>query len=132
MPNIFPIQFLSLLAYACIRICIGFILIILARRNIKNRAVLMKVFSFSFFPYGAFFVWYLSLIELILGLLFIFGFLTQIAAIFLMILCLKFIIMYRRFDHPLLPKRLSYILLFVCAISLFITGAGAPAIDLPI
>ncbi len=132
MLNIFPIQFLSMLAYAFMRVCIGIILIHLGRQNIHNRKELREIFTFRLFPYGGFFVWYLSIIEITLGLMFIAGFLTQIAALLLMVLSLKFIIMHRRLSHPLLPTRLSYVFLFICSVSLFITGSGAFAFDLPI
>ena len=132
MLNPFPILFLAPLAYSIMRVVVGIILIRLARRNIRNRHILKDTFTFSFFPYGGFFVWYLCIIELILGVMFIVGFLTQIAALLLMILSLKFIVMHKRFNHPLLPKRLSYVLLFACGVSLLITGAGALAIDLPL
>lgn len=132
MLNPFPIQFLAPLAYTLMRICVGLILVRLGRRNLHNRATLQTLFTFRLFPYGNFFVLYMSLLEIVLGLMFIFGFLTQIAALLLIVFCLKFMIMHKRFDHPLLPKRLSYLLLCICGLSLFITGAGAFAIDLPI
>lgn len=114
------------------RVVIGTLLILLARRMIRNRSVLEEVYTYSFFPYGRFFVWYVSVLQIGIGLLLIAGFLTQIAALLLMLLCLKHIVMYQHLSHPLLPKRLSYVLFFVCAFSLFVTGPGAFAIDLPI
>ncbi len=132
MLSLFPIQFLAPLAYLFMRVTVGIILLSLAKQAISNRTSLKEVFTFSFFPYGMFFVWYLSIIEIGIGIMLIVGFQTQIAALLLMFLSLKFIVMHRRFKHPHLPQRLSYVLLFICAVSLFITGAGALAFDLQI
>ena len=132
MLNIFPIQFLAPLAYALLRVCVGFILLRLGRRHLHNRDALAPIFSFSLFPYGRFFVWYLGLIEIGLGILFFIGLFTQVAALLAAVLSLKFIVMHRRFAHPLIPSRMFYTLLLAASLSLFITGAGIFAFDLPI
>lgn len=79
-----------------------------------------------------FFVWYLGLIEIALGILLLIGFLTQVVSLLTLLLSLKFILMHKRFAHPLIPSRLTFILIGTIALSLFITGAGAFAIDLQI
>lgn len=132
MLNLFPIQFLAPFAYFLLRVCVGFILIRLGVTHIRNRQVLKDIFSFGIFPYGFFFVWYLGIVEIIIGTLFLVGFLTQLAALLSMVLSLKFTVMYKRFTHPLIPSRLSYVLLFFISLSLLITGAGIFAFDLPI
>lgn len=132
MLNVFPIQFLAPLAYALLRITVGTIFITLGVRHIHGRQSLRDVFTFSYFKHGLFFVWYMSLFEILIGTLFVLGFLTQIAAILALFLSLKMLIMHTRFNHPLIPHRLVYALLFVISLSLFITGAGIFAFDLSI
>ncbi len=132
MLNLFPIQFLAPFAYFLLRVCIGFVLIRLGVIHIGNRHILKETFSLSLFPYGLFFAWYLGIVEIIIGGLFITGFLTQLAALLSIILSLKFIVMHKRFHHPLIPPRLTYILFLFISLSLFITGAGIFAFDLPI
>lgn len=132
MLNLFPIQFLSPFAYLLLRVCLGFVLVHLGIVHIRHRHELKTVFSFTFFPYGLFFAWYLGIVEIIVGGLFIAGFLTQIASLLTIFLALKFLIMHKRFAHPLIPPRLVYILLFFISLSLFVTGAGIFAFDLPI
>ena len=132
MLNVFPIQFLAPLAYSFLRVILGIVLIRLGLRHIRHREDLKNVFTFSFFPYGGFMVWYLAVIELILGVLFFVGFLTQIAALLAILLSLKFIVMHKKFHHPLIPERLTYVLILAISCTLFVTGAGALAIDLPI
>ena len=77
-------------------------------------------------------MWYMGLFEIIIGTLFTLGFLTQVAALLAIFLSVKILIMYRHFIHPLIPQRLFYILLLAISFSLFITGAGIFAFDLPI
>ncbi len=132
MLNLFPIQFLAPIAYLLLRVCIGIVLLRLGVRHIQNRHSLKETFSFSMFPYGLFMVWYMGVIEVALGILFLCGFVTQLAALLTILFSLKFIIMHSRFTHPLIPPRLVYVLIGVISFSLFITGAGIFAIDLPI
>lgn len=132
MLNLFPIQFLAPFAYFLLRVCIGFILVRFGVVHIRNRHTLKDTFSFGIFPYGLFFTWYLGIVEIIIGTLFLVGFLTQLAAILSMVLSLKLMVMHKRFVHPLIPSRLTYVLLFFISLSLLITGAGIFAFDLPI
>jgi uncharacterized membrane protein YphA (DoxX/SURF4 family) len=132
MLNLFPIQFLAPLAYLLLRVCLGVILLTLGYRHLRNRHALKEIFTFRFFPYGLFFAWYMGTWELIIGILFILGLFTQIAALCAIALSLKMSIMHKRFAHPLIPQRLVYILMLAISLSLFITGAGAFAIDLPL
>jgi uncharacterized membrane protein YphA (DoxX/SURF4 family) len=132
MLNPFPIQFLAPLAYTVLRVVVGTVLFSLGLSHLRDRDSLAPLFSFSWFPYGRFAVWYLALIELAVGLMFLFGFLTQIAALLAMFLSLKFIVMRSRWSAPSIPDRLFYILLFGASFTLFVTGAGAFAFDLPI
>ncbi len=132
MLNIFPIQFLAPLAYTILRVCIGLIFLYLGRSHIKNRSILKDVFTLPIFPFGLFFTWYIALAEIIIGVLFILGLFTQVAALLAILYALKLIVLYKRFSHPLVPTRPVLLLLFAASLSLFITGAGAFAFDLPI
>lgn len=132
MLNIFPIQFLAPLAYALLRICVGIIFIYLGRSHIKGRYELKNVFTLPILPFGLFFTWYIGIAEIIIGVLFILGLFTQIAALLAVLFTLKLLIMHKRFSHQLIPKRIFLALLCVASLSLFITGAGIFAFDLPI
>lgn len=132
MLNIFPIQFLAPLAYALLRVCIGIIFICLGRSHLKARNELKNVFTLPLLPFGSFFVWYISIAEIIIGILFILGLFTQVAALLAILYTLKLIILRKRFAHPTIPKGAFLALLFFSSLSLFITGAGAFAFDLPI
>ncbi len=129
---LFPIQFLAPLAYTALRVCIAIIFIHLSVTHVKNRQSLAEVFTTPLFPFPSFIVWYLVSIELTIGILMFLGLFTQIAALLSMLLSLKCIVMHARFTHPLIPSRLFFTLLFFASLLLFITGAGAVAIDLPI
>lgn len=132
MLNLFPIQFLAPFAYLLLRVCLGLVLLRLGVTHIHHRHELKAMFTFTFFPYGLFFTWYLGVVELVIGILFLAGFLTQLVALLSALLALKFIVMHRRFTHPLIPSRLTYLFMLCISLSLLITGAGIFAFDLPI
>lgn len=130
MLNLFPIQFLAMLAYAVLRIFVGMTLIHLGLSHAKHRATLRD--AFATLPLGGAGAVMLPIAETIIGLMFFFGFLTQLAALVGIALSLKFLILYRHLAHPLIPSRSFYFLLLGASLSLLVTGAGAFAIDLPI
>jgi uncharacterized membrane protein YphA (DoxX/SURF4 family) len=132
MLNLFAIQFMAPLAYLMLRMCLGIILIRFGCLHIQHRHSLKEVFSLRLFPFGSFFVWYLGIVEIVLGSMLMLGLFTQLAALLTMLLSLKFIIMHKRFSHQLIPSRIVFVLMGIISVSLFITGAGAFAIDLPI
>jgi len=120
MLNPFPIQFLAPLAYLILRLTISLILISLARRQLKAyntksdpRLVLLIV------------------IEVSTASLLILGAFTQIAALVTILIGLG--LTKKRLAEAFgITDRLLPGLLIGAAITLFITGAGALAFDLPI
>jgi len=132
MLNPFPIQFLSLLAYLILRALTGLVLLTLAYRHFKVRKRLRALLVLPFFPFGVVTTTVLILAELAIGTLFILGAYTQFAALLAMIMSFKMIILKSRFADSSIPSRLFYVLLLAISCSLFITGAGALAFDLPI
>lgn len=132
MLNPFPIQFLALFAYLLLRFFVGSALIYLGLSHFKNRFELQQVLVLSWFPYGRFTTWVFALGEMLIGILFVLGLYTQYAALAAIAMCLKMLILRNLFNHPSIPSRLFYLLLLSCALSLFITGAGVFAFDLPI
>jgi len=132
MLTIFPIQFLAPLAYALLRICIGFIFLRLGKSHIHNREELKHIFTLPYFSHGLFFVWYVGSMEILIGTLFILGLFTQIAALLGMVYSLKLLFFRNRFVHPLIPHGAYLILILFVSLSLCITGPGIFAIDLPI
>lgn len=132
MLNLFPIQWLALIAYFILRVFVGFILIFLARRQMLSFSELVSTTRLPIIPNQKIGIVMLIGTELLLGVLFVTGTLTQAAAIGLFIFCIKMLIFRHHFSHPSIPQPLTYILLLGCALSLFITGAGAFAFDLPI
>lgn len=122
MMNPFPIMFLSLLAHAVLRVVAGSILIVL---GIRRQQTLHE------HPQAPWILLALvSLTEIVVGAMLIAGFMTQIAALVLLGYGLLTIALHRRVrDYvPTLP---TYVLLVGIALSLFITGAGAFAFDVP-
>lgn len=116
MLNPFPIQFLAPLAYLILRIVLAIICIRLGTRMMKNPEAsgARKTLGFLFSGTGA--------------LLFI-GLYTQIAALIVMALTSLGIL--RNKTVPEYP-RTTLVLMGAVALSLFITGAGPFAFDLPI
>ena len=129
MLNLFPIQFLAPLAYFILRIGVGIIFLYLGKSHIKNNEIASSLDRSDSGNNSK--VWFVGIFEIIIGLFFLFGFLTQITSLLSMLYVL-FSGRLRRKMPQLVPGRLFLILLFFASLSLFITGAGAFAFDLPI
>ncbi len=132
MLNPFPIQFLSMLAYLILRVTIASILVYLGLLHYKHRHELKDVFTLSWFPYGTFITWALALLEILTGIFIFVGAHTQYAVLLVFIMSAKMVFMRHWFDHPSIPPKIFYVLLVGASLTLFITGAGALAFDLPI
>lgn len=132
MLSLFPTMFLALLAHALLRLFVGGTLLYLGFRHIgRERRGLKATLSEHWPRFAGFFVWYLALVEIALGVLFILGMWTQAAAIVAAILSIEMMLFRRRLAHPSIPQSMYYVLLLGASLSLLITGAGVPAIDLP-
>jgi uncharacterized membrane protein YphA (DoxX/SURF4 family) len=131
MLNPFPIQFLALLAYFVLRIFVGLIFIGFGVKHARARKELVHIFNTDVFP-GTPAAVLLIACEIVIGGMFVLGFYTQIAALVTMALSLTLIIFRKYLGTALFGSRTLYALLFGCALSLFITGAGALAFDLPL
>ena len=132
MLNIFPIQYLALFAYFILRVAVSLVLIMLGLRHWHYRHELKKVFTCTWFPMSGYAAYLWPVAELAVAGFLLVGAYTQIAALLLMLMSLKLMLIRPWFPHPTIPSRLFYLLLFAIAISLFITGAGAFAFDLPL
>lgn len=132
MLNPIPIQYLALLAYFILRFGVGVILLHLGIKVFNHRAAIAASLPTQLQRISAVSVWLMILGKITIGGLLLVGFYTQYAALILMLMCLDLMITRRLIAHPALPNRIFYVLLFFAAASLFITGAGAFAIDLPV
>ncbi len=126
--NVFPIQFLSLFAYFILRVVAAFLLLYLGRQHFLNR----NEFTNPQFYISKKIVVLLASIEIILGGMLLVGAYTQIVVLGVMTLCLFILFNYNRLLPLKLPSRMFYVLLISVSMSLFITGAGVFAVDLPI
>ncbi|MCB9810720.1 MAG: DoxX family membrane protein [Candidatus Nomurabacteria bacterium] len=132
MLNPFPIQFLALFAYFLLRVITGLVLLTLGYKHWKSRKELFYTLALPIFPHGKFITAMLIFTEILIGVMLIIGWYTQIAALILILLSIKTLIFHKHIKHGTIPGRLAYILLFGIGLSLFITGAGVFAFDLPI
>ena len=133
LSNTFPdILNYSFLAPTILRIVLGFIVINLGYLKITSEKTrwteLLETLNFR--P-TSIFLKVLSFIEIIGGILLIFGAYTQVVALVFAVMYLCEAIL--DFEEDALLKRNLpfYILLFVISVSLFLTGAGLFAIDRP-
>lgn len=132
MLNPFPIQWLALGAYFILRVIVGLTLYYLAHQHIKHYRKLIDTTNWPLMPKRTLPIQLLIIFELLIAFILIAGAWTQYAAIMLFGMSIKLIWWRNRFTHPSIPSRLFYFLLAGCSISLFITGAGILAFDLPI
>ena len=132
MLNPFPIQFLALFAYLILRVFVGALFIYFGFVHLKHRKEIAQVMKAPWQNLYAPFAVFSAGIEMLIGVLFVIGLFTQIAALGAILISLK-VIFFRSFmPSPYVASRAFYILLFGCACSLLITGAGVIAFDLPI
>ncbi len=133
MMNPFPITYLALLAYAILRIFLGLFITYLGYQHLVVKRSELRTALVSRFPrIGSFFTVYLALGELVLGIMFTVGFYTQIAALAGAAYALKMLYFRKTLTHPLFPSPAFYFLMIGVCASLFITGAGVFAFDIPL
>lgn len=132
MLNPFPIQFLALLAYALLRIFVGAVLLNLSMTHLTKRHDMKHALQLPLLGNHMVTLFVLAAVECIAGVMFILGFYTQYAALATVGLSIFMLIFHRSIPSPYIPDRIFYVLLLGTALSLFITGAGAFAFDLPI
>ena len=88
MLNLFPIQFLALLAYFILRVMTGLAVLWLAKRHFQFRHELSTVLVLPFFPFGKVTTIVLIITEMVAGALLVLGAFTQIGALLLILLSL--------------------------------------------
>lgn len=132
MLNLVPLQFLALFGYALLRIVVGFIWVELALRHRQEAPRLKETLHLPLFPWTSVGITMIIVTEFIIGVLFILGLATQVAALLAIAWCLKLLIFRRYFTDKSFPDTRTTILLLTIAVTLFITGAGSLAFDLPI
>ena len=125
MLNPFPIQFLSLFAYFILRVFVSLFLFVTVSRQLRRWPRLGDITRRRW--------WYLIAgYELILSVAFLMGIYTQYAALGLLVFSIWTLIRNRSGSSPLYIANSAAFLLLGISISLFITGAGVLAVDLPI
>lgn len=125
MLNLFPIQFLALLAYFLLRLFVGGTLLYLAITHLKQKVSLLVYHS-------KLSVSTLIATELISSGLLLFGAYTQAGALLLIAMSVIMLLTNDTWHTSYIPNRMTYVLFLGCGLSLFITGAGVFAFDLPI
>lgn len=134
MLNTFPeLLNFSFFAPTILRITAGLILIYFGWLKLsKNKESEIKFFEIIKLKPTVFWLWFIALVEIIIGILITIGFLTQISAIIASIIMLASIII-KLWKPFYLPNTVDfYILFFIVFISLIFTGAGGLAFDLPL
>ena len=132
MLNLVPLQFLALFGYAFLRIVVGLVWLELAIRHQQEASRLHTILRLPFFPWPKVAMIMIVLTEFLIAGLFILGLGTQIAALLSILWCLKLLVLRRYFSDTSFPDTRNTLLLLAIVVTLFITGAGALAFDLPI
>jgi uncharacterized membrane protein YphA (DoxX/SURF4 family) len=132
MLNLVPLQFLALFGYAILRIVVGLVWLELALRHQQDAKRIATHLQIPLFPWPKAGISLIIIVEFIIGGLLVIGLFTQVAAGLSVLWCLKLLLLRRYFTDTSFPDTRTTILLLVIGITLFITGAGAFAFDLPI
>ena len=131
--NPFP-DLLILIFFApfLLRVGLGFMLFLFGLLRLSGRRLIyLKRFRERWPESGKLLLFLLGGVEIIVGLLFIVGFYTQIAALVSIIMALTLIVTpnTRMISGNSKPM---YFLIFIVSLSLLISGAGALAFDMPL
>lgn len=134
MLNTFPeLLNYAILSPTLLRLVLAFTLITIGLDTIRNkRALFMAYFSSRDYPMANFLPWKFGIAEIILGIFFIFGFFTQVAALIAIYILFALFYIENRAEKILPHTSTFYLVMIVIAISLLFTGAGAFAVDLPL
>lgn len=132
MLNPFPTMWLSLLAYFVLRVFIGFTLLHLGIKHLHNLKQLDEALMRlgGFVPKGIGIT--LVCFEVGIAVFLIAGYRAQYACLAGLALFTLLFFYRNKIRSSLLPGRHYYVLLIGALLSLFITGAGAFAFDLPL
>lgn len=133
MLNPFPTLLIyGVIAPLLIRVTLGALLLYLSAEHFRSRREIAHLVSTLVGKLSKGTGWYLAGIELITGAALVVGLYTQIAAIVVIVLALK-CLMVKQSLKVLSPlSRSTYLLMIVMALSLLLSGAGAFAFDLPL
>lgn len=134
MLNPFPeLLDFGILAPAFIRVAVGVFFISFGWNKLtkekEHKATFFEAIGLR--PAGTY-VTFLGMLQIIAGICLIVGAFTQIAALITAVIALVSYIIKKRHPQMLSNPTSVYALLFIMALSLVFTGAGLPAIDLPL
>jgi uncharacterized membrane protein YphA (DoxX/SURF4 family) len=129
-------QFPQLLAYSffaplIIRVGVGCALLYMAYTHAKHREAIAQI-DFPLVGKSRSIVAISCAFFVLVGGMFIFGWHTQIAAVLAIVVCIKSLIVARRYPELVPYQRATLLLLIVMSVSLLLSGAGARAFDLPL
>lgn len=127
MLNVVPIQFLAMFAYLFLRITVG-ITLLLFGAQLAQLALSMSTLTSR----RAYLLILIAILSLVSSGLLILGLFTQIGALFVIGLAFTQLVAPNHTIKGLIPSSLVWFLLLGAGVSLFITGAGVFAFDLPI
>ena len=133
MFNTFP----DLLAYILVapvflRLALGIPLIMIGHKTVfKNHDKLSKYFTKRKFPLSKILAYKIGVLEILSGILILFGLFTQISAIISIFINMILINIDNK-EAGLEHENLTYYIFIGIALALIFTGAGAFALDLPL
>jgi uncharacterized membrane protein YphA (DoxX/SURF4 family) len=132
MLNPFPeLLALGFFAPTILRIAAGAMFLYAARHHWEHREQIGSL-HFPVVGRGNWIAWAAILFHFVIGLMLIFGYYTQYAAVLAAVGAFKGILLGKSYPDAFMFSRSTYVLLVILSLSLLITGAGAFAFDLPL
>ena len=134
MLNIFPsLLIFGIFAPFILRVAVGVYLFHTGYNHLgKEKESVIQEATQKFSSYAKPIVILGGLFEVIVGLSLVAGFLTQIMALLGMLYMVKMFVLKKQYPVWMKRERVLYVVFFVILLSLLLTGAGAPAVDLPL
>ena len=132
MLNPFPdLLMFGFFAPTLLRVVAALMFVYLAYVHFKNKDAIARI-KLPFISGGAWYIWALLVVELIVAAGLFFGYYTQYVAVLALLGLLKHFMWRSRYPQIFVLPRTTITLLIAILLSLLVTGAGALAFDIPL
>jgi len=134
MLSVFPtLLAFGIFAPLLLRVAVGVFLFLLGSKTVGTHRVRgQEEVGRSFGSLGRFSVFIGGAVEVAIGLAFIAGFLTQVAALLGFIIALKLLFFRKKWPAIAPHERATYIFVALISLSLLVLGPGIFAVDMPL
>lgn len=126
--------YLAVLGPFILRVAVGIWFLSRGYTNLlrEKREEMASTLRVEWGPLGTFAIWYLGMVQVVVGLSLVLGYLTQVGAILGLLTVIQMYVLKRKYPIIAPHDKALYLVIAAVCFSLLITGAGGLAFDLPL